>query len=155
LNGKLADALAAKIEEQVERAEHLLSLVPPEKLAWRPPWPSPAFTIEELRDHLHEALSGFLAVLGAAYPERMNFTRPPDSLREMWTHIEAGLRHVTDQDLARPIPTVFVPQGETVLTLLLGNLEHFINHKHQLFDYLKALGISVATPDLYRLRGKD
>ncbi|GEM_PF-670932 len=158
LNGKLHEALAEKIREQVERAEHLLSLVPAEKLAWKPAWGSPAFTIAELRDHLHGTLSGFLAVLCKAYPDRMNSSGlrdAPLSLREMWTHIEAGMRHISDQDLARPIPTVFVPRGETVLTLLLGNLEHFINHKHQLFDYLKALGISVATEDLYRLRGKD
>jgi hypothetical protein len=35
---------------------------------------------------------------------------------------------------------VFVPQGEPLLTLLLGNLEHFINHKYQLFSYLKGKG---------------
>jgi len=40
-----------------------------------------------------------------------------------------------------------------VLTLLLGNLEHLINHKHQLFSYLKQMGVPVATPDLYQLRG--
>ena len=41
-----------------------------------------------------------------------------------------------------------------MLTLLLGNLEHLVNHKHQLFSYLKLLGAPVRTPDLYRLRGK-
>jgi hypothetical protein len=46
-----------------------------------------------------------------------------------------------------------VAEGEPLLTLLLGNLEHLINHKHQLFWYLKLLGVSVRTPDLYRLRG--
>ena len=50
------------------------------------------------------------------------------------------------------MPTVFVPQGESILTLLLGNLEHLINHKHQLFTYLKQMGVPVATPDLYRFR---
>jgi len=29
--------------------------------------------------------------------------------------------------MERPIRTVFVPEGEALLTLLLGNLEHFIN----------------------------
>ncbi len=62
---------------------------------------------------------------------------------------------VTNQDLARPIATIFVPQGESLLTLLLGNLEHFINHKHQLFDYLKILGVEVDTEDLYHLHGHD
>ncbi len=105
---------------------------------------------------MHDTLSGFCAVLHAAYPDRLDhlkaLRKSGASLRELWEHIVAGLTLVTDQDLARPIPTVFVPQGEPLLTLLLGNLEHFINHKHQLFDYLKMLGVAVATEDLYRLR---
>ena len=55
----------------------------------------------------------------------------------------------------RPIPTVFVPDGEPVLTLLLGNLEHLINHKHELFTAIKQMGVPVATRDLYRLRGVE
>jgi hypothetical protein len=39
------------------------------------------------------------------------------------------------------VPSVFVPEGEQLATLLLGNLEHLINHKYQLFFYLKLLGI--------------
>ena len=42
-----------------------------------------------------------------------------------------------DAALARRIPTVFVPEGEALLTLRLGNLEHFINHKYQLFAYFE------------------
>jgi len=67
-------------------------------------------------------------------------------------HIEEGFALLTDADLARRIPTIFVAQDEPVLTLLLGNLEHLINHKHQLFTYLKHMGVPVATPDLYRFR---
>jgi len=37
------------------------------------------------------------------------------------------------------------------MTILLGNLEHFINHKYQLFFYLKLLGVRVTTRDLYRI----
>jgi hypothetical protein len=47
---------------------------------------------------------------------------------------------------------VFVAEGESVLTLLLGNLEHLINHKHQLFMYLKLAGVKVGTPDLDQFR---
>jgi hypothetical protein len=39
------------------------------------------------------------------------------------------------------------------MTVMLGNLEHYINHKHQLFFYLKLLGVKVGTPDLYHFRG--
>ncbi len=52
------------------------------------------------------------------------------------------------------MPTVFVPEGEAILTLLLGNLEHLINHKYQLFLYLKMLDVPVATRDFYRSRGR-
>jgi hypothetical protein len=156
LAGGLAAIIAAKIEEEVERTEHLLALVPPERFDWGPGWSTPAFRLSELRLHLQDSLSGFCAVLSAAFPERLGHMRElresGASLRELWEHIEGGMALVTDQDLARPIATVFVPKGEPLLTLLLGNLEHFINHKHQLFDYLKMLGVAVATPDLYRLR---
>jgi uncharacterized protein (TIGR00290 family) len=157
LHGGLARMIAAKLEEQVERTEHLLTLVQPESMGWEPGWSTPAFQLSELVSHLHGALSGFCAVLYAAYPDRLGhlpgLRESGAPLREIWLNIEAGLALVTDQDLARPIPTVFVPAGEPLLTLLLGNLEHFINHKHQLFDYLKMLGAKVATEDLYRLRG--
>ena len=67
--------------------------------------------------------------------------------------IREGFVLLADADLARAVPTVFVPRGEAALTLLLGNLEHLLNHKHELFASLKAMGVKVGTPDLYRLRG--
>ena len=51
-------------------------------------------------------------------------------------------------------PNILFLSPVPILTLLLGNLEHLINHKHQLFTYLKQMGVPVATPDLYRFRGK-
>jgi hypothetical protein len=57
---------------------------------------------------------------------------------------------LTDADVARSIPTTFVPAGKPAMTVLLTNLAHFANHKHQLFVYLKILGIPVASQDLYR-----
>ena len=68
-------------------------------------------------------------------------------------HIDEGFLLLRDANLGRQVPTVFVKQGESLLTLLLGNLEHLINHKHQLFFYLKLLGVSVTSQDLYRFRG--
>jgi len=52
----------------------------------------------------------------------------------------------------RVLPTVFTT-GESVATLLLGNLEHLINHKYQLFMYLKLLSVPVTTRDIYHFRG--
>ncbi|HYV03226.1 MAG TPA: DinB family protein [Blastocatellia bacterium] len=161
----LASLILSKLDEQIERTEHLISMIPPDKLEWRP---QPAsFRVCDLLGHLLDCLSGFCATLYAVNPEEMSrFARLRelrvnhccgieeaelrigeyrDSLRESF----AGL---SDRDLSRRIPTVFVPQGEAVLTLLLGNLEHLTNHKHQLFTYLKQLGVRVESRDLYQFR---
>ncbi len=163
----LATLVLAKLTDQVERLEHLLNLIPPDKLAWHPPVPSPAFALNEVLGHLLECLAGVCATLHAVYPKDLAhfahlralpvnhpclIDEARQRMREYMRHIGEGFRLLTDQDLARPIPTVFVPGGEAVLTVLLGNLEHLINHKHQLFFYLKLLGVPVTTRDLYRWR---
>ena len=53
-------------------------------------------------------------------------------------------------DLARDLPTVFAPGGKCLCAILLVNLAHLTNHKHQLFLYLKLCGETVSTRDLYR-----
>jgi hypothetical protein len=151
----LCDALLEKILEQIERTSHLIDLVPDARQDWTP---SPgAWTTRELIGHLLDCISGFCAVLAAAEPERLaHFARlreMPGTIEIYRSHIEEGFALLTDADLARRIPTVFVVQGEPVLTLFLGNLEHLINHKHQLFSYLKQMDVLVATPDLYQFRG--
>ncbi len=69
--------------------------------------------------------------------------------------IREGFHCIADADLERSIPTVFVPAGEPLLTLLLGNLEHLVNHKHQLFMYLQLMGVKVGSADLYHFRGQE
>lgn len=150
----LCAALLDKIGEQIERTTHLISLVPDGRLDWRP-HPG-AWTTGELIGHLLDCISGFCAVLVAAEPQRLgHFSKlreMPGSIEIFRSHLEKGFALLADADLARRVPTVFVAQGESILTLLLGNLEHLINHKHQLFNYLKQMGVPVATPDLYRFR---
>ena len=150
----LCAAVLDKIKEQIERTTHMIGLVPAERRDWKPQ--AGDWTTEELVGHLVDCISGFCAVLVAAEPQRLaHFARlreRPGSIEIFRSHIEEGFALLTDTDLARRVPTVFVPQGETILTLLLGNLEHLINHKHQLFAYLKQMGVAVATPDLYRFR---
>jgi hypothetical protein len=74
------------------------------------------------------------------------------SLKTYAEQIERGFRCCSDADLERLIPTVFVTGGETLVTLLLGNLEHLLNHKYQLFLYLKLAGVAVSSRDIYRFR---
>jgi hypothetical protein len=81
----------------------------------------------------------------------------PLEARERITTYEACIREgfalLHDSDLSRLVPTVFVKGGEALLTLLLGNLEHLVNHKHQLFMYLRQVGVDVDSRDLYHFRG--
>jgi hypothetical protein len=76
-----------------------------------------------------------------------------ERIRSYRTRIDDGFALLSDADLGRHLPTIFVPDGEPALTLMLGNLEHLINHKHQLFTYLKLMGVNLSSEDLYRFRG--
>ena len=162
----LAAATAAKIQEQIERTLHLIGMVPPDRIAWKPPIEG-AWSFGELLGHLLDCLAGFCAVLSTARPNELTHLLELRNLpvnqvcdaEEARRHIdtyrrnlEQGFAILTDADLARRLPTVFVPEGELVLTLLLGNLEHLVNHKHQLFMYLKLCGVAAGTPDLYQFR---
>jgi uncharacterized damage-inducible protein DinB len=127
------------------------------------------WSVSDLLGHLLDCMAGFCAALYAAEPQDLahfhqlrelpvNLSTSPRDFRtrlEIYrAHIAEGFALRDDADLARSIPTVFVPSGVTLLTLLLGNLEHLINHKRQLFDLLKAMGVKVGTADLYRLRNE-
>ena len=70
------------------------------------------------------------------------------------SRIQEGFALLQDSDLQKLVPTLFVKEGEALLTLLLGNLEHLVNHKHQLFMYVKLMGIDVGSRDLYHFRGE-
>jgi hypothetical protein len=161
----LASVVLAKIEEQIDRTVRLISLIPTDKTEWRPQ-PN-TFRVCDLLGHLLECLAGFCATLYAANTEQLAHF---DRLRELpvnhccgaeealtriadySVYIREGFDLLDDSDLRRHVRTVFVAEGEPVLTLLLGNLEHLINHKYQLFFYLKLLGIPVSTSDLYLLK---
>jgi GNAT superfamily N-acetyltransferase len=158
MSSLLKTSLLTKIQEQIDRTAHLVHRLPPEGVTGAP----------ELMGHMLECLAGFCAVLSAANPGRLtHFEKLRDlpvnhacgaeeallRIRAYRMHIEAGFALLDDAALTRLLPTIFVPQGETLLTLLLGNLEHLINHKHQLFSMIKQAGVSVGTPDLYVLRG--
>lgn len=162
----LSHALRAKIEEQIERLCHLITLIPEGRIDWRPV--DNSMRVGDLLGHLLETLAGFCAVLHRIYPDRLShFARlrelevnhycgieeAKQRIQHYKQYIDEGFELVTDEDMSSIVTTVFVPEGETIMTLLLGNLEHLINHKYQLFFYLKMLDIPAGTPDLYHLRG--
>ena len=164
-SSKLPALILSKLEEQVDRTERLLDLIPPDKLEWRPLPES--LRLCEVLGHLLECLAGFCASFYAVNPEALpHFLRLRDrpvnhccgveeARERIQTYkgcIREGFALLRDDDLARVLPTVFVPDGEPLITILLGNLEHFINHKYQLFFYLKLLGVPVGTSDLYRIK---
>jgi hypothetical protein len=164
-------SLKDKVLETIERTDHLVSLVPAERLDWCPEVPPnqpPASDLGHILGHLLDCMAGFCAAFHAAFPVELadflefrsmtvNQSCSPEKARssvELYMGlIERGFGCCTDADLARKIQTVFVPEGETLLTILLGNLEHLINHKYQLFFHLKLAGVVVTSRDIYKWRG--
>ena len=161
----LASLFLSKLEEQIERTQHLIALIPPDKLEWKPQPDS--LRVCDLLGHLLECLAGFCATLYAVNSAHLvhfaglrelpvnhccGIEEASDRIRDYGLHIKEGFMVLSDEDLGRRVPTVFVAEGEGVMTVLLGNLEHFINHKYQLFFYLKLMGAGVMTGDLYRMR---
>ena len=67
---RLCATLLAKIHEQFERTEHLIDVVPADRLNWTPPIPG-AWPVGVLLGHLLECFAGFCAVLSAVEPERL------------------------------------------------------------------------------------
>ena len=167
----IVESIAGKIFEAIERTEHLVRLVPTDRLAWRPELPShlpPANDLGHTLGHLLDCLAGFCAAFHVAFPEELadfsdlralpvnqfcSAEEARNGIRMYAGHIQRAFRCCSDADLTRRVPTVFVADGEILMTLLLGNLEHLLNHKYQLFLYLKVAGLPVSSKDLYRFRG--
>jgi hypothetical protein len=161
----LTAAVLSKLEEQIELTGSLITLIPPHELEYKPLPDS--LRVCDLLGHLLECLAGFCASLYAVKPDRLahfeslrglkvnhccGIDEARDRIVDYAGHIHQGFGLLTDDDLGRRVQTIFVPDGEALMTVLLGNLEHLINHKHQLFFYLKLLGVPVTTRDLYRVR---
>ena len=166
-DNSIVESMRLKVREQIEKAEHLIQLIPPDRIEWNPLWQSGSSDIGHLLGHLLDCLAGFCAVFHAAFPEKLegvlalrslpvnHLCKPDEAISRIQAYaryIEEGFELCGDEDLKRKLPTLFAT-AESVMTLLLGNLEHLINHKYQLFVYLKLLGVSVTTADIYCWRG--
>lgn len=163
----IVESIRLKVREQIERTEHLIQLIPPARIEWNPQWPGGSFDTGHLLGHLLECLAGFCAVFYVVFPQQLegmlelrslpvnHFCKPDEAMRRIQAYaryIEEGFDLCGDEDLQRMLPTVFAI-SESVMTLLLGNLEHLINHKYQLFVYLKILGVPVNSRDIFSWRG--
>lgn len=168
---RLAGLILEKVEEQIERLSAIIRQLPPGQSHWTPELPRSSFPqpwcLGRVLGHLLQCLAGFVAVLYAVRPEELedflelkgrpvNHVCERDEalsrIEEYQGCIRIGFQLLRDDDLARVLPTVFVADGEAVLMLLLGNLEHLVNHKHELFFYAKLLEIPLTSEDLYRFR---
>jgi hypothetical protein len=164
----IVGSIRLKLREQIELTEHLIQLVPSEQVGWNPRLSQGSTDVGHLLGHLLDCMAGFCAVFHAAFPQQLGHFSGLQSLpvnhscgpqealsriRQYAAHIEQGFDLCRDTDLPQMVPSVFVPRGEPLATLLLGNLEHLINHKYQLFFYLKLLGIPVTSRDIYFWRG--
>ncbi len=168
---RLPELVFAKINEQIEILGGIVKHVPAGSTNWTPDLPLASFPqpkcLGAVLGHLLQCLAGFVAVLHAAHPEDLShflelkerpvnhICEPDEALERIGEYqrtIRSGFLLLNQSDLARNIPTVFAPEGESVLTLLLGNLEHLVNHKHELFFYLKLRGVPLTSPDLYVFR---
>jgi hypothetical protein len=115
-----------------------------------------------------ECATGIAATLYAAKPEELGhllglkrltgnqhvgIAAAKEGLHTFQESLREAYSHLADHDLARLISTVFVPQGESVLTLMLINYEHLASHKYQLFLWLRMAGVKVESRDLYHFSG--
>ena len=168
MDSSLCSDLQIKFDHLIERIDHLIELVPDDKLDWVPPRTN-GFSFSVLLGHLMDCLAGITATLHAVNPDELgrflelrklagnqqvNQTEAQTRLRTFQQNIKVGLNLLSDADLSRMIPTVFVPKGESLLTLLLINFEHLASHKYQLFLWLRMSGVKVESRDLYHFSGQ-
>lgn len=167
----MAGSFLAKLDEQITLLAGIVRQLPEGHTHFTPELPPATFPqpkcLGAVLGHLLQCLAGFVAVLYAAQPQRLahllelkqrpvnHICERDEALRRIEEYrdsIRDGFQLLEDDDLARTLPTVFTPEGEAVLTLLLGNFEHLVNHKHELFYYARLLGRPLTSRDLYRFR---
>ena len=151
--------LFARIDEDFALVEEMLALLPAGSEEWRPAWPGDApFTVAELAAHLAESFGGvcacFARLLNLRQVETVGLSvrESGEVMAAYRAQVREAFELMEDADLVRVIPTYFVPEGEPFLAVFLTNWKHVNHHAHQLFVYLKLLGVPVGTRHLYRFR---
>ena len=143
-------------------AERLIGMVPADKLEWRP---GPKFmNLGQVICHLTESLGeGIRSLATNQWPPMeemevaMKLENIPscgvDEALKRLNKDKQTLREVLDgiseQDFAQKVVTVPWGMQGKMERMALSFLEHFTNHKMQLFTYLKLLDLPVDTNTLY------
>lgn len=145
-------------------AEAMLKMVPPDKLDWKP---GPSFmTMGQLICHLGDGIGAELRMaIGNSWPKMEEMAEsmkqmPSCSIQEALSKLEQDkstlkeiLDGVSEADFAGKILSVPWGWKSNMEKMALDFREHFINHKMQLFTYLKLLGLPVNTETLYMGQG--
>ena len=140
----------------------LISLAPASKLDWKP-GKGGYMNLGQLLHHLSTCPGAFVAAVNNAFPpsdafqkfvqEDLRNTKTPEvAVREAsrgWDEAKAALTGVSSAEFQARM--VAVPWGPPMplWRTCLGMAEHWVNHKYQLFFYLKLLGQPVNTMTLY------
>jgi uncharacterized damage-inducible protein DinB len=150
------------VMENYGPVETMIGMVPADKLKWQP---GPTFmSAGQVICHVSDGLgAGLEWVLGGKWPSMEEMTEdmklenlPSCSPQEGLDKLEKDkktLRQILDgmseEDFANKV--VSVPWGwkGKMELMAIHFLEHFSNHKMQLFTYLKLLGLPVNTQTLY------
>ncbi len=141
-------------------AESMLKMVPADKLDWKP---GPGFmTLGQLICHLGSGIGEELRMLvnnSWPKPEDMGgamHQMPSCGVAEALAKLEKDketlreiLAGVTEEEFAGKIVSTPWGMKGTLEIMALEFKEHFVNHKMQLFLYLKLLGFPVNTETLY------
>ena len=153
---------AEMVLQSVQPAEKLIAMVPADKLDWKP---GPTFmSLGQVLCHLSDGLGGGLeSVVSGKWPstEEMEAgmkleNMPSCGVQEALSKLEKDkailrttLDGISEDDFTNRV--VSVPWGwKAKFEIMSVNfLEHFNNHKMQLFTYLKLLGLPVNTQSLY------
>ena len=169
-----SELLRAEIESEYKAAEHLLGMVDPGSMGWKPATGRNWMTVGQLLKHCTEACgAGIKAFLTGDWglPEGVRFedlppeeVLPPaaklpavasvdEALRLLAEDRQLALRCLADANEAELLTSRRpAPWGGPELTLfqhLLSMVTHLRQHKGQLFYYLKLMGHDVSTPDLW------
>lgn len=151
------------VMEAYRPAEALIRMVPADKLEWRP---GPNFmSLGQVICHLGEGMGSELRCLFTGqWPHTMEQMMelmklenyPSCAVEEALSKLEKDktvlrefLDSLSEEDFTHKVVSAPWGMGGKMERMAISFLEHFTNHKMQLFTYLKLLGFPVHTGTLY------